>query len=153
MSRLYTLAMLALFCGTPDAIAQRSDAENDVAQEIVAVLDTQAAAWNDGDIPGFMKYYWQSDRLVFCSGGKRRRGWQKVFDGYSAKYDTPKKMGRLEFSEFEVTPLAPNVALVIGDWQLTFEEGAPYGGNFSLIMKQLENGWRVVHDHTSSREP
>ena len=44
------------------------------AQERTAiqrVLDDQAAAWNKGDLPGFMKGYLESDELSFFSGNHK----------------------------------------------------------------------------------
>lgn len=60
-------------------------------------------------------------------------------------------MGTLRFSDLEITPLAPDAALVLGRWRLDREKDAP-GGSFTLVMRKLSEGWRVVHDHTSSDE-
>ena len=44
--------------------------------------------------------------------------------------------------------MAPGVALVTGKWELTLTKET-VGGRYSLILKKLEDGWRIVHDHTS----
>ena len=51
-------------------------------EEVAAVIDSQTAAWNRGDIPGYMKGYWYSDSLLFTSGGRVRRGWQETLEKY-----------------------------------------------------------------------
>ena len=56
-------------------------------------------------------------------------------------------MGRLTFSKFEVQPLGKESALVLGRWMLDREQ--PLGGNFTLVWKKFQVGWRIVHDHTS----
>jgi beta-aspartyl-peptidase (threonine type) len=57
------------------------------AQEAVrTVLNDQVAAWNEGDLEGFMNGYWQSDELTFFSGGDVQNGWQKTYDRYRRKY-------------------------------------------------------------------
>ena len=47
---------------------------------IRAVLDAQVAAWNRGDIEGFMDGYWRSPETVFVSGDTVTHGWQTVLD-------------------------------------------------------------------------
>jgi hypothetical protein len=46
---------------------------HDPSVEVRALLDTQAAAWNRGDIEGFMQGYWNSPELRFASGGNVTR--------------------------------------------------------------------------------
>jgi beta-aspartyl-peptidase (threonine type) len=43
--------------------------------EISAVLDQQVAAWNRGDLEGYMAGYWNSPDLMFYSGATITRGW------------------------------------------------------------------------------
>jgi len=50
-------------CTTARPVAQADPTA--ARRAIVEVLTTQTAAWNRGDIPGFMQGYWQSDSLVF----------------------------------------------------------------------------------------
>src|SRR5262249_24076035 len=60
------------------------------------VLAAQQAAWNRGDLDGFMAGYAHDDGLVFTSGGKIRRGWQDTYDKYRAKYGADRStMGQL----------------------------------------------------------
>ena len=66
---------------------------------IRAVLDDQAAAWNRGDIDGFMTGYAPSPTTTFVSGDEVTRGWQTVRDRYAKKYDSREKMGTLTFSD------------------------------------------------------
>lgn len=116
-----------------------------------SVLASQVAAWNRGDIAGYMEGYWKSDSLLFTSGGKVRRGWRETFAKYSAAYDTPGKMGRLSFSGLEYYFLSPGAVWVFGNWELEREGDHP-GGVFTIIVSKFPGGWRIVHDHTSSAE-
>ncbi len=111
------------------------------------VMDDQAAAWNRGDIEGFMQGYWKSEKLTFVSS-RVTRGWQQTLDNYKRSYDTREKMGTLTFSDLEITILSKDVALVLGSWSLKRANDAP-GGKFTLIFRKFKEGWRVVHDHTS----
>jgi uncharacterized protein (TIGR02246 family) len=127
-------------------------APNALADEIRAVLTAQQEAWNNGDIDAFMNGYWRSENTVFVSGDQVTRGWQTVRDRYKTKYSDRQKMGTLTFSDLEITPLFPDAAIVLGRWQLQRTADQPHG-RFTLILRKFEEGWRIVHDHTSSAPP
>lgn len=116
---------------------------------IRAVLDAQAAAWNRGDIEGYMDGYARADTIVFLSGDSISHGWQTVLDRYKKNYDTREKMGTLRFSDLEINVISQDAAVVIGRWQLTRAGDTPQG-RFTLIFRRTKAGWRIVHDHTSS---
>jgi ketosteroid isomerase-like protein len=118
---------------------------------IRAVLDQQARDWNEGSIERFMQGYAKRDDLRFASGGEVQRGWQPVFDRYLKKYGDRAAMGRLTFSDVEVTMLSTDAALVLGRWRLQRERDEP-SGLFTLVFRKQPEGWRIVHDHTSAAE-
>ena len=140
----FGVAFFALRGG--EAGTRREGAE---AREVRAVLDAQAAAWNRGDIEGYMQGYEQSEQTTFVSGDEVTRGWQTVLERYRRSYDTRDKMGTLAFSEVEVKPLSPFYTLAHGRWQLTRAADTPRG-RFTLIFRRTNKGWRITHDHTSS---
>jgi uncharacterized protein (TIGR02246 family) len=118
-------------------------------KEIRQVLDDQAAAWNKSDLDGFMKGYWKSDKLTFFSGDKKTAGWQATLERYQKKYQGEgNEIGQLAFSDLDIELLGPDAALVRGRFTLVTTKGKPTG-LFSLILKKLPDGWRIVHDHTS----
>jgi ketosteroid isomerase-like protein len=120
----------------------------DSSGEIRAVMSAQVAAWNRGDIDGFMDGYARSSETEFVSGDKITRGWRTVRDNYRKKYDSREKMGTLKFSEIKITPLSSDAAIVLGRWQLARKKDKPHG-TFTLLFRHTRAGWRIVHDHTS----
>lgn len=138
------IILLTLGCG-----AQRIDIAG-ITDAVTGVLTAQQKAWNEGNIDEFMEGYWQSEDLTFASEGTVNRGWEAVLNRYKIKY-TPDTMGELTFSGLEITPLSPDAAYVIGTWALKREPDNP-GGKFTLIFRKFGEGWKIVHDHTSSRE-
>ena len=112
------------------------------------MLAAQVAAWNRGDLDGFMDGYARSDSTEFVSGDKLTRGWQTVRDRYRKKYNNREKMGTLTFSELKITPLSSDAAIAIGRWKLVRKNDTP-SGRFTLIFRRTAAGWRIVHDHTS----
>src|SRR6516162_2267178 len=71
-------------------------ADQDSAKTAIRkVLEDQAAAWNKGDLEGFMAGYLKSDELTFFSGGKVTKGWQATLDNYRKRYQGDgKEMGK-----------------------------------------------------------
>ena len=125
-------------------------ANNGEEAAIRKVLGDQAAAWNRGDLVRFMDGYWKSDDLSFFSNNDKTTGWQATLDRYRKKYQAEgKEMGQLAFSELSVELLGTDHALVKGRFKLTLKQAAPTG-IFTLIMRKLPEGWRIVHDHTSN---
>ncbi|MEN3368781.1 MAG: hypothetical protein V7609_924 [Verrucomicrobiota bacterium] len=123
-------------------------AGENAAAEIRAVMSAQVAAWNRGDIDGFMDGYARSSATEFVSGDKLTRGWQIVRDRYRKKYDSREKMGRLTFSELKITLVSHDAAIVLGRWRLDRKTDKPHG-IFTLLFRRTPAGWRIVHDHTS----
>lgn len=118
---------------------------------IRALLDRQVADWNKGDLEGFVDGYWRSPELVFQSGGDRNDGFDAMRDRYRRRYTGKgNAMGKLAFTGLEVVPLGPDSAFARGRWGLTMPDGKTPGGLFTLILRKLPEGWRIVHDHTSS---
>src|SRR5256884_5954721 len=120
--------------------------------QIRSVLQAQQDAWNRGDIDGFMNGYARSASTVFISEDTIRRGWQTVRARYRKKYSSRAKMGTLTFSDLEITLLSSGSAVASGRWKLKRANDQPHG-RFTLILKRLPEGWRIVHDHTSAASP
>jgi len=117
--------------------------------QIRSVLQGQQAAWNRGDIDGFMNGYARSASTIFISEDTIRRGWQTVRDRYREKYFSRAKMGTLTFSELEITLSSSDSAVASGRWKLKRANDQPHG-RFTLILRRLPEGWRIVYDHTSA---
>jgi ketosteroid isomerase-like protein len=121
------------------------------AKAIERVLRKQQEAWNRHDLEGFMAGYWNSTELTFFSGGKEHDGWQATIDRYLATYSSPgHEMGKLEFSALRVEVLSQDAAYVRGSWRLTMSEGKSPHGLFTLVFHKFPEGWKIVHDHTST---
>ncbi|MFN0053803.1 MAG: sugar-binding protein [Planctomycetales bacterium] len=131
-----------------DSRLRRVTPDDALCDTLEGILSLQAAAWNRGDLAGFMEHYWKSDELTFSSGGHSTRGWKPTKANYLRRYPTRAQMGQLSFGALEVTSLGESAAMVLGRWNLE-RDAAPIGGNFSLVFRRLEGNWVIVHDHTS----
>ena len=117
--------------------------------KIIQMLHAQDAAWNAGEIDGFMAHYLNSEDLRFASGGKVKRGWQATSDGYKKRYPDKATMGELAFNNLEINVLSHDYAQVFGRWELTRRHDK-LGGLFTLLLNKVDEEWVIVSDHTSS---
>jgi beta-aspartyl-peptidase (threonine type) len=144
-----TLLSLSTSSAQQEGVGKLSKQEMKTSAAVRAVLDAQVAAWNRGDIEGFMDGYERSPDIVFISGDSLTHGWQTVLDRYKKNYDTREKMGTLQFSDLDVKLVSKDAAVVTGRWQLVRDKDTPKG-RFTLIFRRKGQTWRIVHDHTSS---
>lgn len=148
MRSLVTLLALILVC-VSTLTAQR--ATEKTSREIRQVLERQAEAWNRHDLDEFMTGYWNSPDLTFFSGGNVSKGWQSALDHYRKSYQGEgREMGKLEFSDLQIEVLGSDAAFVRGSYHLTMPDGKTPHGLFTLVFRKFPEGWKIVHDHTSS---
>jgi ketosteroid isomerase-like protein len=142
------LAAASLAAQTPTVPAQ--------AAVIRAVFQSQADAWNRGDITAFMETYENSPETTFI-GLTICHGYDTILQRYRQGYANQEQMGHLTFSNIEVRML-PNscgpseYAVVTGNFHLdrtAHGEAKKDDGIFSLVWHSGPNGWKIVLDHTS----
>ncbi len=146
----YILIMLMLLFSACQPDTQPRINEQETEQKILTLTDRQQEAWNRGDIDAFMEGYLRSDSLRFASGDQVRYGWETLRKRYKNTYPDTQAMGTLQFSERELDVLSDRHALLFGRWQL-FRSRDTLSGRYTLLFHKTGDGWRIVHDHTSSR--
>ncbi len=119
---------------------------------ILATLDAQAAAWNEGNLPAFMDIYWKDDSLKFVSGKTITKGWQTTMKRYRDRYADESGLGQLSFERTDVEMVTEDVAVVTGRFNHV-KNDEQSSGVFSLVMRQDRGVWRIVHDHTAPDTP
>jgi ketosteroid isomerase-like protein len=139
------LTLLGVLAGMP-AHAQKAQPADQ--QQIAALMAIQTAAWNKGDIDGFMATYWHSDSLLFIGKNGVTYGWQATLDRYKKTYPDATAMGKLDFKLLEFKPLASDTYLLIGKWHLERTIG-DLQGHFSLILQKIKGQWKIIADHSS----
>lgn len=122
-------------------------AQNDEAA-IRGLMAEQTAAWNGGDLEGFMQTYWKSDSLLFVGKSGPTRGWQPTLDNYRRGYPDTAAMGKLSFNLLELRPLSPDHYFVVGKWMLQRTAGN-LSGHFTLLLRKIKGQWKIIADHSS----
>jgi len=140
-NRLFLLFLLAAV----PALAQTArDRET-----ILGILDRQTKAWNAGDLPGFMRGYWESDSLLYIGKTGVRKGYRTTLENYRKNYPDRAAMGTLRFNILKVEFPAKDVAFVVGRWHLTRSEKGDVGGHYTLLWRKIRGEWVIVADHSS----
>ena len=133
------IAFLALAAASPQA-------------EKTAILDVvhrMEEAWNRGDFRGYMAGFKNPD-VVFVSGGKFQQGWQGTLDHYIRDYGgSPEWRGRLHFYNMKVDLLAPDAAMLIGQYRLVRGPRVTEGVNTRLFRK-IHGRWLITMNHVSA---
>ena len=136
------LVAAALLAGTESVYA---DADADIRD----VLATQVDAWNKGNVEGFMSSY--AENCTFM-GKEVLHSREKLLARYRKVYPTPGAMGKLAFSNLDIREVGEHVAIATGNWHLdrTAKDGGETGGYFSLVLKDVDDDWQIVLDHTTA---
>jgi beta-aspartyl-peptidase (threonine type) len=136
------------------ASAVSEEAAADPSSVIPEMLQASAASWNAGDLDGFMDDYWVSEELTFSGATGVTRGWQNVRERYLQTYWASDAIrDSLRFEDIEVKVLGVDHALALGRYVLYQPEEvdeAVSSGFFTLVLRQTDGEWKIVHDHTSA---
>jgi ketosteroid isomerase-like protein len=116
---------------------------------ILTTVSRMEAAWNRGDFRGYMACFKNPD-VVFVSGGKFQEGWQGTLDHYVRDYGgSPERRGRLHFYNMKVDLLAPDAAMLIGQYRLERGTRVTEGVNTRLFRK-VRGRWVISVNHVSA---
>ena|SRR5438128_389091 len=148
--RFVLVISLALAVVLQENAKQKKSSKPGDIGEIRGVLDRQVEAWNRRDLEVFMQGYWHSRDLTFYSGGTVVSGWEETLARYRNRYQSAgNEMGRLEFTDLKIEMLGSGAAFVRGRFHLKMSAGEA-GGLFTLTFRKFAEGWKIIHDHTST---
>ena len=117
--------------------------------EIEAMMSRSAAAWTRGDLDAFMRDYLPGERTTYVTSRGLVRGPEQIRARYAPRFAPGALHDSLSFEGIEVDPLAPGVAHVVAWYVLTRADSLVARGPTSLVMLRTEDGWKIVHDHSS----
>lgn len=112
------------------------------------LLEEQTAAWNRGDIEGFMRTYWESDSLMFIGSSGVTYGWNNTLNRYKKSYPDTVAMGKLRFTLLDAKELSATYFHIMGKWQLQRTAGN-LEGYFTLLIRKIKGSWVIIADHSS----
>jgi uncharacterized protein (TIGR02246 family) len=127
-------------------------------EQVTRLLETQAAAWNRGDLAEFCAVY--DEDAVFLTPSGLARGRQAVLDRYKARYPSRDAMGTLTLAPLELREAWGNEATLLGDavpsrvhgvsvvarWTLRSADGSERTGLTLLVFLRRNGTWLIVQD-------
>ena len=141
------MKLLLALVGLLGAPATASPASDRAA--ILSVIQHMEDAWNRGDFRSYMAGFKNPD-VVFISGGKFQDGWQGTLDHYVRDYGgSDERRGRLHFYNMKVDVLAPDAAMLIGQYRLERGTRVTQGVNTRLFRK-IRGHWLITMNHVSA---
>lgn len=140
------LALLALAALASPAAAASPKAER---AAILSTIARMEAAWNRGDFRGYMAGF-KSPDVVFISGGKFQEAWQGTLDHYVRDYGgSSERRGKLHFYNMKIELLAPDAAMLVGQYRLERGPRVTEGVNTRLFRK-VHGKWLITMNHVSA---
>lgn len=135
---LFTLLLIPLI-----SFAKQTD-----EAAILELLTTQVAAWNKGNIEGYMHGYWDNDSLLFIGSRGARYGYKITLLRYKEAYPDTAHMGKLSTTISRMQRLSKNYYFVVGSWALQRSVGN-ISGSFTLLFRKIKKKWVIISDHSS----
>ena len=130
------------------ALAAAASAQADRAA-ILATVHRMENAWNHGDFRGYMAGF-KNPGVIFVSGGKFQNGWQGTLNHYVRDYGgSPERRGKLHFYNLKVELLAPDAAMLVGQYRLERGARVTEGVNTRLLRK-IHARWLITVNHVSA---
>jgi uncharacterized protein (TIGR02246 family) len=118
------------------------------------VLEAQFArsadAWNRGDLQAFMSDYAMDSSTTYVDGRRPRAGYAWIRDNYAPAFAPGARRDSLRIEEFAARPLGTTYALVTARYVLYRDGATTSSGPFTVVMEERTDGWKILHDHTSS---
>jgi beta-aspartyl-peptidase (threonine type) len=134
----------------PTTAASPSSDSAALTRLIAAQLDRSAQDWNRGDLDGFLSDYAPESTTTFIDGRRARAGMGFIRENYAPRFAPGARRDSLHFEELKVRGLSPTLALVTARFILQRGSEVTASGPFTLVMERRPEGWKILHDHSSS---
>lgn len=148
---LLGLTLAACQAGGRPTTASTARADRVALTELfTAQLERAATDWNRGDLNSFLSDYAPESTTTFVDGRRARHGFDFIRDNYAPRFAPGARRDSLRFEEVEARRLSPTLALVTARFILQRGGVITASGPFTLIMERRPEGWKILHDHSSS---
>jgi beta-aspartyl-peptidase (threonine type) len=117
---------------------------------VTAQLERAADDWNRGDLDAFLSDYAPESTTTFVDGRRSRSGIDFIRGVYAPRFSAGARRDSLHFEEIEVRPLSATLGLVTARYILQRGGEISASGPFTLVMERRPEGWKILHDHSSS---
>jgi L-asparaginase / beta-aspartyl-peptidase len=121
-------------------------------QKIYSLLLNMADRWNAHDLDGYLSVYWQSPDLLLVVEGEQLKGWADLFATYHRGFTNLDEMGSFTPDRIQIQMVTADVAIAL-DWWTGYVKQRKILGTSTMVLRKIDNGWKIVVGHTSFVEP
>ena len=152
LMRTTLIGCILFFAGcAPSATPPSEEAQvASITVTLARQFQRAAAAWNRGDLDAFMDDYLADSTTTFVGSGGLLHGVDAIRSRYAPLFGHGASRDSLRFEQFEVRVLGNGLVLVTARYILYRGPETTASGPFTLIMRQGPDGWKIIHDHSSS---
>jgi uncharacterized protein (TIGR02246 family) len=111
------------------------------------LLEHGAAAWNRGDLDGFVSDYAPDATFVTSQGLVRGR--EAIRARYAPRFSPGARRDSLWFRDVEARAVGAETLQVVAWWNLGRGDSVTARGPTSLLLRRLAGRWMIAHDHSS----
>jgi uncharacterized protein (TIGR02246 family) len=137
---------LLLGCATPP-VRPLPVRVADLSTEVGAAFQNAVAAWNAGNLEGFLAIY--SEAATFALADEYLQGRRAIGEFYAGNFQPGATRGELSMERLDVELLSPDTALVRGIYRNMQGGQVTRRGTTTLVMRKVMGVWRIIHDHSS----
>jgi hypothetical protein len=141
-----SFTMQAIVAQEPDKLYTASHQQ----LEAVKIMLAQEAAWNKGDLDGFLSRFKDApDTQVML--GPRVVGLINIRAAFHVNYPNIGAMGTINYTDIEARELGENFSLATGKYHLerSKKAGGPVDGTFTEVMEKTPQGWQIIFSETT----
>ena len=99
---------------------------------------------------GFMDDYLESENTTYIGGDSLVTGYDAIYERYAPLFEPGAARDSLRFEGIRTRRLAVVEAIATARWVLYRGDEITGSGPFTLVLRHTSNGWKIIHDHSSS---
>jgi len=126
-----------------------ADEGPDLAEQVASLLDRQAAAWNAGDLDGFMSAYSPSPTTTYIGSTGLIEGYDGIRERYAPGFAEGAARDSLRFEGLRVREVDERVGVATARYVLERAGAVTSTGPFTLVLLNVEGAWLIVHDQSA----
>lgn len=115
--------------------------------EIITSMNKAAEDWNKADLDAYMALYDTASTFMLPNGPIGITGMKANYEKGFFVNGKPKQ--NLRYEEMVVRPLGKDYALLTGKFVLYGNDLKDRTGRYTLVFVHRNEGWRILHDHSS----
>ncbi len=143
------LPLTFLITATACTLETTDDQGTGLEASVATMLERSVDAWNSGDLDAFMSDYSSASTTSFMTADGPVYGREQIKAGYEPVFAAGAQRDSLRFEDLNIRQLPPLIGIVTGRYILHRDEQVTATGWFTIVLRRMGDGWRIVHDHSS----